>query len=108
MFGAAPLGELGHGFLGIGFCEFGVSGCLFCLRFLGAFLPVFGFGFALVFGQVGQAVGGKLVILGKARGGFAAALLGLGGNGGKVLRRKVKILRRGGGGVGLVVFCQLG
>ena len=64
----------------------GVSGCLFCLYFLGAFLPVFGFGFALVFGQVGQAVGGKLVILGKARGGFAAALFGLGGNGGKVLR----------------------
>ena len=49
-----------------------------------------------------------MVILGKARGGFAAALLGLGGYGGKVLRRKVKILRRGGGGVGLVVFCQLG
>mgnify|MGYP001676006561 CR=1 FL=1 len=85
-----------------------VSGCLFCLYFLGAFLPVFGFGFALVFGQVGQAVGAKLVILGKALCSFAAALLGLGGNGGKVLRRKVKILRRGGGGVGLVVFCQLG
>ena len=53
MFGVAPFGELGHGFLGIGFCEFGLSGCLFCLRFLGAFLPVFGFGFALVFGRVG-------------------------------------------------------
>ena len=57
--------------LSFGLGRGGVSGCLFCLRFLGAFLPVFGFG-------------------------FAAALFGLSGYGGKVLRQKVKILRRGG------------
>ena len=37
-----------------------------------------------------------MVIFGKARGGFAVALFGLCGYGGKVLRQNVKILRRGG------------